>query len=414
MQTNRNARRNYGTGSIITRGDNYYGKWRVGDRQIMRKIGSVRRVGTSTGLTKAQAEGRLRKLISETTYVAPDERLTFGEIAGRYVYHVEHVMGRKPSTVRDYRIIVSKHLAPYFGSKPISRITSDDVAAYLTIKVKQGLSAKTISNHLTLAHGVFQFAVKRSLAPTNPVAAVDRPRPAGANPDFRYLDMADFEALLRAIPDDLLGPTDRALYITAAMTGLRQGELAALRWRDVDWTAGVIRVRRTYSRSQWGTPKSRRSSRAVPMADRVAAELERHFQRSAFQGDDDLVLPHPRTGKPYDARKMLKRFYDAMRAAALGHLIGRENGITFHSLRHTYGTRMAAAGTPMRTLQEWMGHRSIQTTEIYADFLPDQALGRVLTDRAFGLATSPSPPTELRPGVDEPAQRGIEGSCGQT
>lgn len=391
MQTNRNARRLYGTGSIITRGDNYYGKWRAGNRQIMRKIGPVRKVGTSIGLTKAQAEARMRKLMSETTYVAPDERLTFGEVGQRYVDHVEHVMGRKPSTVRDYRIILSKHLGPYFGAKAISRITSDEVAAYLTIKAKRGLSPKTISNHLTFAHGIFQFAVKRGLAAANPVAAVDRPKPAGANPDFRYLDMDEFEALLRAVPDDLLGPTDRALYVTAAMTGLRQGELAALRWRDVDWAAGAVRVRRTYSRSQWGTPKSRRSSRAVPMADRVATELERHFQGSAFQDDDDLVLPHPRTGKPYDARKMLKRFYDAMRAAALGHLIGRENGITFHSLRHTYGTRMAAAGTPMRTLQEWMGHRSIQTTEIYADFLPDQALGRALTDRAFGTGLPVGP-----------------------
>ncbi|MHB8492216.1 MAG: tyrosine-type recombinase/integrase, partial [Solirubrobacteraceae bacterium] len=324
----------------------------------------------------------------EVTYVAPDERRSFGEVADRYIDHLEQVMGRKPSTIRDYRIIASKHLAPYFAGKEVSRISSDEVAAYMTIKSQHGLSAKTISNHLTLAHGVFRFAVKRGLAPANPVAAVDRPKPAGANPDFRYLDNEEFDALLRGIPDDLLGPTDRALYLTAAMTGLRQGELAALRWRDVDWAAGVIRVRRTYSRSQWGTPKSRRSSRAVPMADRLAAELERQFQRSAFQGDDDLALPHPQTGNPYDARKMLKRFYEAMRAAALGHLVGRENGITFHSLRHTYGTRMAAAGTPMRTLQEWMGHRSIQTTEIYADFLPDQALGRALTERAFGAATN--------------------------
>src|SRR5690348_14910546 len=125
MQTNRNARRAYGTGSIVTRGDNYYGKWRVGNRQIMRKLGPVRKVGTSTGLTKAQAEARLRKLISETTYVAPEERLPFGEVAGRYIAHVEHVMGRKPSTIRDYRIIVSKHLAPHFGGKAISRITVD-------------------------------------------------------------------------------------------------------------------------------------------------------------------------------------------------------------------------------------------------------------------------------------------------
>ena len=124
---------------------------------------------------------------------------------------------------------------------------------------------------------------------------------------------------MRAVPDDLLGPTIGALYLTATMTGLRQGELVALRWQDVDWVAGVVRVRRSYTRGRFGTPKTRRSSRAVPMADRVAAELERHFQRSRYQADDDLVFGHPQTGHPYDASKSRKRFKEALsrrRAAA--------------------------------------------------------------------------------------------------
>jgi integrase len=116
----------------------------------------------------------------------------------------------------------------------------------------------------------------------------------------------------------------------------------------------------------------------------VAAELERHFQRSVYEADDDLVFCHPETGKPYDASKMRKRFYDAMKAAGLGHLVGRENGITFNALRHTFGTRMAAVGVPMRTLQEWMGHRDYATTLIYADFAPDPARGAAFAARAFG------------------------------
>ena len=70
---------------------------------------------------------------------------------------------------------------------------------------------------------------------------------------------------------------DRALYLVAAMTGLRLGELLALRWRDVDWIAGVIRVRRNYVRGRYGTPKSRRSSRAVPMADERHSLVLSHF-----------------------------------------------------------------------------------------------------------------------------------------
>jgi integrase len=77
------------------------------------------------------------------------------------------------------------------------------------------------------------------------------------------------------------------------------------------------------------------------------------------------------------------RFYEAMKAAGMGHRCGQKNGITFHSLRHTFGTRVAAAGVPMRTLQEWMGHRNLATTEIYADYAPDPAYGAAFAEDAF-------------------------------
>jgi integrase len=73
---------------------------------------------------------------------------------------------------------------------------------------------------------------------------------------------------------DALGRVERALYLTAAMTGMRQGELLALRWMDVDWVAHRVRVRRNYVRARFGTAKSRRSSRSIPLVDQVARELE--------------------------------------------------------------------------------------------------------------------------------------------
>jgi integrase len=248
----------------------------------------------------------------------------------------------------------------------------------MATKAAEGLQTKTISNHLNFAHGLFAFAVKRGWASTNPVADVDRPRVTGTDPDIRYLDRDEIEALLRAVPDDWLGPTDRALYLAATMAGLRQGELIALRWQDVDWIAGVIRVRRSFTRGQFGTPKSRRSSRAVPMADRLGAELDRHFQGSAYQADSDLVFCHPETGNPYDASKMRKRFRAALKAAGV-------RSVRFHDLRHSYGTAMAAAGAPLRALQEWMGHRDYKTTSLYADFAPDRSQGATWAEAAFGF-----------------------------
>jgi integrase len=199
----------------------------------------------------------------------------------------------------------------------------------------------------------------------NPVKRVRRPAAPNSDSDVHALDAEELEALLRAVPDDALGHVERAMYVTAAMTGARQGELLGLRWQDVDWTAQRIRVRRNFVRGEFGTPKSKRSTRSVPLASRVAAELERLFQGSPYKGDDDLIFAHPETGLPINRSKIGRRYKVALHQAGV-----RE--VRFHDLRHTFGTRMASAGVPMRTIQEWMGHRDIGTTMIYADYQPNE------------------------------------------
>ena len=184
-------------------------------------------------------------------------------------------------------------------------------------KRREGLARQTVINQVNLLNGVCAYAVRLGWVSANPVVGVERPRPQHQDPDIRFLSIDELEALLRAVPDDSLGQMEGTLYLTAAMTGLRQGELVALRWQEVDWSAGVVRVRRSFSRGEFGTPKSRRSSRAVPLADRVAGELERHFQRSAFQADADLVFAHPQTGNPYDASRLRKRLGRATADLAL-------------------------------------------------------------------------------------------------
>jgi integrase len=249
--------------------------------------------------------------------------------------------------------------------------------SYLKRKRADGLSSKTVQNHLNFLHGVFAFAMKRGWASANPVSQVDRPKKARSpHRRLRFLSPVELEALMHAVPDDALGAIERPLYLTAAMTGLRQGELLGLRWCDVDWPAGRIRVADNYTRGAFDTPKSDQGRRSVPMADRVARELELHFQRSLYSTDDDLVFCHPETGHVLDASKVRKRFKAVLAAAAV-------NRITFHELRHTFGTQMAAAGAPLRAIQEWMGHADAKTTEIYAHYAPDASGGRGFAERAF-------------------------------
>ena len=114
----------------------------------------------------------------------------------------------------------------------------------------------------------------------------------------------------------------------------------------------------------------------------MAGELELLFQASSYQADEDLVFGHPHSGRPLDRSLLLKRFKAALARASV-----RE--IRFHDLRHTFGTRMAAAGVPMRTLQEWMGHRDFKTTLIYADYAPSANEAEIVNDAfAPGLSTN--------------------------
>jgi integrase len=370
------SKRTYGTGSLMIERGSYYGQFRVSGRLVKRKLGAVRKPGTRDGMTKAQAERRLRQLIEATDTAPPTERLTLTVAGERYVRHLELVMERKPSTTQDYRIILKNHLVPFFGTGGIDKLTADDVTAYLHRKARAGLARQSIVNQINFLHAIFKYSMKRGWVTTNPVLAVDRPQSKGHDPDVRYIEMAEVEALLRAVPDDALGGIERVLYLAAALTGLRQGELIALRWRDVDWPASVIRVRRAYVRGSFTTPKSRRGSRAVPFRDRLGGELARHFQASPFQGDGDLVFAHPETGNPLDASKLRKRFVKARKAAKL------RDDVRFHDLRHTFGTLAARSGVSMRTLMEWMGHRDLSTTLVYADFAPSTREADLL-DLAF-------------------------------
>jgi len=166
------------------------------------------------------------------------------------------------------------------------------------------------------------------------------------------------------IPKGTFEQIDRALLLTAALTGLRKGELVALRWRDVDWPAQRIRVRRNYTHGAYGTPKTRRSARSVPMVDEVAGALDRLFKGSRWQGDDDLVFAHPLSGEVLAKSNISRRMRRALKAAGL------DQTHRFHDLRHTFATRLAAQGVPMRSLQEMLGHAEFKTTLIYADYAP--------------------------------------------
>jgi integrase len=117
--------------------------------------------------------------------------------------------------------------------------------------------------------------------------------------------------------------------------------------------------------------------RAIPLTSRLVRELDEHHRQTVWNQDGDLVLAHPHTGRPLDDTKLLRHFKAALRRADV-------RPVRIHDLRHTFATTVAASGqVSIRTLQEWMGHQNITTTQIYADYLPGEREQQQL-DAAFG------------------------------
>jgi integrase len=364
MQPKPTPRRAYGSGSLTVKGGAWYGRWYAGGGRVKRRLGPVRAPGSRDGLSKTQASARMRELQGQAVPRAAGERLTVAEVASRYVVHARR-RGRKPSTIENIESEVRTHLRPFFASRSMQSITAEDVADLVDVLDGKGLAPKTIKNAIATLSALFTFAMapRRRWATHNPCVGAELPAVHEAA-EIRFLTIDELDLLVAHARPGTFQGLDRALYRTAAMTGLRLGELVALRWRDVDWTAARIRVRQNYVRGRYGTPKSRRSTRSVPMADEVGGELDRLFQAARHAGDDDLVFAHPATGGPLTKANVTRRLHKALGDAGL------DATHVFHDLRHTFGTSMAAAGVPVRTLQEWMGHKHLTTTQRYADYAP--------------------------------------------
>jgi integrase len=374
--------RSHGTGSLWERTDtagraSWYGQWRTGKAQVRRRIGAVRVKGTSSGLTRVQAEAEMRRLMGTVTPGAvASEALSVGAVGELYLTHLERA-GRKLATRTAVESALRVHLQPFFGERPIGTVKHEDVVDLMTLMEGKGVGPKSIRNYIGTLSALYRFAMhpRRRWATVNPCEGLELPAALGYE-GIRYLELGALDALVNHAERGEYEQLDRALYLTAAMTGLRLGELIALRWADVDFSASMIRVRSNYVLGEFGTPKSRRSTRSVPMADQVGAELDRLNRAAGDPGDDALVFADPFTGGPLDKAAILRRYHRALKAAKLGEH-------RFHDLRHTFGTRMAAAGVAMRTLQEWMGHRDIATTQRYADYAPS-AHEAALVEAAFG------------------------------
>lgn len=419
------SQRGRGTGHLHEKWGSYYGRWRTLDgRNLNRIVGPVRTPGSTDGLTRTQAERAFRQL-QDAEERAPRP------VRGAAIPTVDEVTdslrqklslrGARRSYLDGCESMQRIHISPRFGDTAVSDVTTARVETLATAMLKDGRAPKTVRNVLTFLHSVFEEAIDRGLIRENPVRRATRPgrrRTGDAKADLQFLSVEELEAVLRAIPNetvtrtpapsrrgragsapppppDVLGPVLRVIVLTAAMTGLRQGELLGLRWRDVDWAVQRIRVRNTFVRGEHsGDGKSELATRrSVPMTDRLAGELDNWSQRTVYHGDDDLVFAHPQTGNPLDRSKVTKRFKQACRDSGV-------RVVRFHDLRHTFATRLAASGEPMRTIQEFLGHADSKTTQIYAHYAPSEREVEMV-NKAFAPADADAEDADSEPTITD-------------
>jgi integrase len=355
----------------------WYAKYRLPDgRQVQRKLGPAwtdRGRPAAGYFTKRQAEAWLQDTLAEarrgTLPGMVRTGATFADAAAEWLRFIEQDRQRKPSTLRDYRSCLKVHLLPVFGHRVLESITEDDVEEW-----RRGLPSELsnrMKNKLIIQlHGIFRRARSVYKLPANPVALIEK-HPIRSSGDIQVFSPEEVWALVRAASSE----QDAAIFLTAAFTGLRMGELLALRWRDVDFAGSTVRVRQNWAGGQLTTPKSGKV-RSVPLASDVAAALARLGQREHWVGPDDLVFASP-VGSYMSDAALRPRFKAALKRAGLRDL-------RFHDLRHTFGTRMIAKAD-IRRVQEWMGHADIQTTMKYLHYAPHPEDAR-LVNEAFALS----------------------------
>jgi integrase len=360
-------RRGPGEGLIRRRPD---GRWEA--RLDLGWQNGKRKRKSFYGATRAEVRDKLTKAMRDLQQglPLPGERLTVAAFLTRWLEDVvRHSVS--PSTHEGYSRLVRLHVNPRLGKVLLARLTAAQVTQLYSALLDRGLAPR----YVRLLHAVLRRALKQAvrwnLLPRNPLESVDPPR--SRTREFRVLSAEEAARFLEAAKEDRLF----ALYVLALTTGMRLGELLALRWSDVSLETGEVRVTRKVSRikgkgltfSEPKTAKSRRSIVLAPMAVEAlrqhrTAQLQERLAAGPAWEEQDLVFPNL-VGRPYERQNVSQRgFKRLLQKAGLP-------SIRFHDLRHSAATLLLAHGIHPKVVQEMLGHSSIALTmDTYSHVMP--------------------------------------------
>ncbi len=295
----------------------------------------------------------------------------FRDYAERWVdtYAKVHL---KESTIREYGSVIKHHLNPAFDNLSITDITREAIKRLIAEKVEAGLSRGTIRNIIAPLREMLNHAVEDGILSSNPAARMGRFHRGKTEQEARKFDCLNREELahLLRIAREFY-PAHYPLILCAARTGMRQGELFALQWGDIDFEGRFIEVRRSIHKGKLSSPKSGKVRR-VDMSKQLTQVLmelrDVRLAEMALKGKDlesTVLVFCNRDGGYLDSGHFHARVWQPLlRKAGLRH-------IRFHDLRHTYASLLIQQGESLAYIRDQLGHYSIQmTVDIYGHLVP--------------------------------------------
>jgi integrase len=260
--------------------------------------------------------------------------------------------------VQYYDHQLNRHILPAFGSCSISELNRGGIETVLSSLRQRGHAGGTLRGVRATFSTVLQTAVERGYVERN-IAHGIRIRSTGVRNERRFYSPAQVQQLLLELQDPC-----RTVVQVAVLTGLRIGEILALRWKRIDLLRGTLEVAETFSDGQFGPPKTRSSHRVIPISSALQSVLTAH-RFGKFEALPDSLVFTTRKGTPLSAKNLYKREL----ALACDRI--KQPRISWHSFRHTHATLLTEVGESIKTTQSLLGHSDLGTTlNTYSHVIP--------------------------------------------
>jgi integrase len=359
-------KRQYGSGCLLAKGKGWAIRWREIEIAPDGTKQRVLRYETLRPMSRREAADILAQKLAAAGHKGPvRSRVTFRTLVNEWQATVLPMY--KPSTRKNHRHISAKHLVPRFGDAALCDITRQDVQAYVAHLTQAGYAPKTVDHIHDVLSAILRTAVKWGHMQENPTRGVDLPALKTVLPKW-VLTAPQASLLLAELP-----PLARTMAGVAMLTGLRRGELFALRWNAVNFTEKHLTVQEAVYEGVFGTPKTDAGTRRVPLAESTLALLAAWRARVKRTAPDGLVFS-TWSGKPISPHNVTRRWI-VPACTKLG--LPKATWLTF---RRTYASWSHDKGVPGKVVAKLMGHTNADVTlNVYTQAMDDSL--RTAVDR---------------------------------